>query len=156
EWTYHLNPKSLPTLHDEDAKEAQTPLRQAVRKALELLAKHAQAFPQELFAKESEAQTKEYAAELQKKLAPRQQELRAALEALKQAENARGKDSSRLWRAQLDSAEDRLSAFVAYVAEYQHLLGQLAGKEAPPRDPRKHRGWRMVPDEKIQDAEAQK
>jgi serine protease Do len=156
EWTYHLNPKNLPSLPEEDAKEDKTPLRQAVRQALELLGKHAQAFPQEIFAKESEAQTKEYAAQLQKNLAPKQQELKSALEALKQAEKERGKESSRLWQAQLDYAQARLSAFVAYVAEYQHLLGQLAGKDGPPRDPRKHRGWRMVPDEKIQDADAQK
>jgi S1-C subfamily serine protease len=91
EWTYHLNPKALPPLAEEDRRADQTPLRQSVRKAMELLRKHALAFPQEIWAKDSEARTKEYAAGLQKEAAPRLKELSDALAALQKAAKERDK-----------------------------------------------------------------
>jgi hypothetical protein len=70
-----------------------------------------------------------------------------------------GKDDSKeskLWQANYDYALARLSGFIAYVHEYNALLGQLR-REPPPRDPKLHRGWRMVPQEKPQSgAEARK
>jgi hypothetical protein len=72
-----------------------------------------------------------------------------ALEELKDAGKDRDKETSGVWRAQYDYTLGKLSSFLAYVNEYNYLLGQLR-KEPPPRDPKVHRGWRMVPDQAMQ------
>jgi S1-C subfamily serine protease len=146
EGTYHLKVESLPDIpEDKDDKAA---LHLAVWKAMGLLRKHAKSFPQEVWAASTDQELKESVAELQKDVANIQAKLEDALDDLKKAGSERGKESSKDWQARYDYATARLSAFVAYVHEYNFLLAQLR-KETPKRDPKIHRGWRMVPDDKL-------
>src|SRR6266851_4158529 len=153
--TYHLKVELLPPLPDADAKDSQSAYRQAVRKAAGLLRQHAKSFPQEMWAEDSDALLKEHVLEIQKNVATILASLMDAHEELLKV----GKDDSKeskLWQANYDYTLARLSGFIAYVHEYNSLLGQLR-KEPPPRDPKLHRGWRMLPQEKPQSgAEARK
>jgi hypothetical protein len=153
--TYHLKAETLPPLPEADAKDKQSPYRQAVRKAAELLRQHAKSFPQEVWAEDSEALLKERVLENQKNVATILAALTDAHEELVKV-GKEGAKESKLWQANYDYNLARLSGFIAYVLEYNALLGQLR-KEPPPRDPKVHRGWRMVPQEKPQSgAEARK
>ncbi len=50
-----------------------------------------------------------------------------------------------------------LEARIAYVYEYNYMLGQIRKDALPPRDPAKHSGWRLASQEKLQSgAEAKK
>lgn len=156
EWTYHLNPKTLPAAPEEESQDDQTPLRKSVRKALELMRKHAQDFPQEIIPPPQESQWKAHLQKLTADASKKSKVLMDALTELKTAGKERTKESSRLWQAQYDFALARLTAFCAYVREFQHLLDQMAGKDAPDGAAGKRRSWRLVPNEKIQNAEAAK
>ena len=149
EGTYHLKADSLPALPPPDAQADRTPLRQAVRNAMDLLRKHAKSFPQEFWAQATDAELRAQVTEVQKDVAVIQAKLRGALDELKVAGAERAKETSKTWQAHYDYALARLSTFVAYTDEYNLMLAQLK-KEAPKRDPKVHRGWRMVPEEKLQ------
>jgi S1-C subfamily serine protease len=153
--TYHLKVESLPPLPDADAKDSQSAYRQAVRKADGLLRQHAKSFPQEVWAEDSDSLLKEHVLEIQKNVATILSSLMEADEELLKAGKEDSKES-KLWQANYDYTLARLSGFIAYVHEYNALLGQLR-REPPPRDPKLHRGWRMMPQEKPQSgAEAKK
>jgi S1-C subfamily serine protease len=146
EGTYHLKVESLPEVPDD--KDDKAVLHLAVRKAMGLLGKHAKSFPQEVWAMNTDPELKEFVAELQKDVANIQAKLEDALDDLKKAGAERAKEPSKEWQARYDYAVGRLSAFIAYVHEYNFMLAQLR-KETPKRDPKIHRGWRMVPDDKL-------
>src|SRR5713226_8283410 len=146
--TYHLKVETLPALPEADAKDNQSPYRQAVRKAAGLLRQHAKSFPQEVWAEESDALLKEGVLENQKNVATILASLMDAHEELLKVGKEDSKES-KLWQANYDYTLARLSGFIAYVHEYNALLGQLR-REPPPRDPKLHRGWRMIPQEKPQ------
>ncbi len=147
EWTYHLNAKALPPLPD-GAKDDESPLRTAVRKAAAAMQKHAESFPQEVWARDTDAEFKQSVAALTTQVGQAHKDMVAALDELKKVDKA--KETSRVWQAHYDFYLARLTAFVAYSHEYQALLAQLVGDKPPPRDPAKHRAWRMVSEEKIQ------
>lgn len=140
-WTYHLNPSTLPLLPE--AGDEDTALEKATRKAHELLRKHAKTLPQEIWAKKTEAATKAHASELLKNAEAVKKELDTARKDLEAAGKERDK-KSRLWQANYDFTRARLTAFCAYLSDYEHLLKELASDKPPERDPKKHRGWRMV------------
>jgi S1-C subfamily serine protease len=153
--TYHLKAETLPPLPEADAKDKQSAYRQAIRKAAELLRQNAKSFPQEVWAEDSEDLLKDRVLENQKNVATILANLTEAREELLKVGKEDSKES-KLWQANYDYHLARLSGFIAYVIEYNALLGQLR-KEPPPRDPKIHRGWRMLPQEKPQSgAEARK
>ena len=117
-----------------------------MRKAAAALRKHATSFPQEMLGKDDD-DLKAQAAKLQPDVVVAVKELQEALEGLTKA--ASEKEESRLWQANYDFNRARLTAFVAYAMEYNHLLGQLRKGDMPKRDPKVHRGFRMSPDTDI-------
>ncbi|MGE3807315.1 MAG: S1C family serine protease [Gemmataceae bacterium] len=146
-WTYHLNPRTLPSLPDPGDEESD--LRKAARKADEALRKYAEALPQEIWAKDTPAGTKAEANALLAKADTAQKELDAARKSLEEAGKARDKES-RLWQANYDYTLARITSYCAYVNEYRHLLKELASDKPPERDAKKHRGWRMVSQSKVE------
>jgi len=146
EGTYHLKSESLPDLPD--AKEDTTPLRKAVRSAMDLMRKHARSFPQEVWAQATDAELKEQITETQKDVVVIQGKLQETLDNLAKLAPDRAKENLR-WQAFYDFTQARLGMFIAHINEYNYMLAQLK-KEPPKRDPKIHRGWRMLPDEKIQ------
>ncbi|HEV3205263.1 MAG TPA: hypothetical protein VGY77_12800, partial [Gemmataceae bacterium] len=146
EGTYHLKGEALPDLPD--AKEDTTPLRKTVRSAMELMRKHARSFPQQVWAQATDNDLKQHITETQKDVVVIQGKLQDALDALAKLEPDRGKENLR-WQAFYDFTQARLGMFIAYIHEYNYMLAQLK-KDPPKRDPKIHRGWRMLPDEKIQ------
>jgi hypothetical protein len=65
-----------------------------------------------------------------------------AHEQLKDFADKRG-DESKRWQANYDFMLARLEAEIAYVYEYQSMLGQMR-KEQPPRDRELHGGWKLA------------
>jgi S1-C subfamily serine protease len=154
EGTYHLKPEILPPLPSAD--ERTTALRQATAKAAELLKKHARSFPQEFWAQETPEALKTQVLEVQKDVATIQATLQEALDELNKEAPERAKETSRPWQALYDFTQARLTAFVAYLYEYNFMLGQLRKDTLPPRDPKIHRGWRMEPQEALQSGQEPK
>jgi serine protease Do len=148
EGTYHLKAETLPPLPDMDPNDAKVPLRETVRKAAQLLRQHAKSFPQEVWAEDTPELMQEKVIEQQKNVATIQAAFTDMLEELTKVAKDRDKES-KLWQAHYDYNRARLASFLAYIHEYNFQLAQLR-KEAPPRDPKTHRGWRMVPQEKLQ------
>lgn len=68
--------------------------------------------------------------------------LTEALEELKGAEEEKEKESKR-WKANYDFMLARLQAQIAFLYEYQSMLGQMR-KELPPRDAALHGGWKLA------------
>jgi S1-C subfamily serine protease len=142
-WTYHLKPETLPAVPEAEEGDEKLPLRVAVRKAAAALRKHANTFPQEILGKD-DAELKDQAAKVEKDTSAALKELQETLDQLKKVGNE--KEESRLWHANYDFNRARLTAFVAYAMEYNHLLDLLKKGETPKRDPKVHRGYRMAPD----------
>jgi S1-C subfamily serine protease len=147
--SYHLKPDMLPPLPVAAGAAADSPYRQAVVKAAELLKKHAKSFPQEFWAQDNLEKMREHVFEVQKDVSTIQVAMQEALDELQKVAGDRGKESSRDWQAAHDYTQARLSGFLAYVYEYNFMLGQLRKDPLPPRDPKIHRGWRMDPQEKL-------
>jgi hypothetical protein len=68
--------------------------------------------------------------------------LQEALDELEGVEEDRDKATLR-WQANYDFIHARLQAQIAYLYEYQSMLGSMR-KEFPPRDPAIHSGWRLA------------
>ena len=68
--------------------------------------------------------------------------LNEALEELKAAGEMREAEPKR-WQANYDFILARVEAQIAFLYEYQSMLGQMR-KEFPPRDPKLHGGWRLA------------
>jgi S1-C subfamily serine protease len=145
-WTYHLKAETLPALPEAEEGEEKMPRRVAVRKAMAALKKHANSFPQEILGKD-EAELKAQGEKFAKDSSAAQKELQETLDQLKKVGSE--KEESRLWHANYDLVRARLTSFVAYAHEYNHLLALLQKGELPKRDPKIHRGYRMTPDATI-------
>jgi len=115
---------------------------------MELMRKHSRSFPQEVWAQATDNDLKEHITESQKDVVVIQGKLQESLDDLAKLEPDRGKENLR-WQAFYDFTQARLGMFIAYIHEYNYMLAQLK-KDPPKRDPKIHRGWRMLPDEKIQ------
>jgi hypothetical protein len=71
------------------------------------------------------------------------------LEELQEA-GAKGRAAEpKRWQANYDFVLARLQAQIAYLYEYQSMLGQMR-KELPPYDPALHRGWRLAAQTSLQ------
>jgi hypothetical protein len=66
----------------------------------------------------------------------------------------RDKESKR-WKANFEYVCARLEARIAYLHEYNGMLGNIR-KDFPPRDPALHIGWQLASREKISDRDAAK
>jgi hypothetical protein len=74
--------------------------------------------------------------------------LQEALDDLKKSEEMKDAESKR-WQANYDFIRARLEAQIAYLYEYQSMLGQMR-KELPPLDPKIHGGWKLAATAKLQ------
>ena len=72
-------------------------------------------------------------AKIMNKLMETSDDLKAAGKQFREGETKR-------WKANYDFTVARLEAQIAYLYEYQSMLGQLR-KDLPPRDPKIHKGW---------------
>jgi hypothetical protein len=68
--------------------------------------------------------------------------LMEALEEMKAAGETKDAEPKR-WQVNYDFMLARLQAQIAFLFEYQSMLGQMR-KELPPRDPNLHGGWRLA------------
>jgi S1-C subfamily serine protease len=146
--TYHLKPETLPELPKVDDPKSEAPFRQAVRQAAGLLLKHARSFPQEFWDSGTGPEANESIKEVQRDVVIIRARLESALDDLKGMAGDRAKETASMWKAQYDYTLARLTAFIAYVDEYNYMLAQLR-KDPPKRDPKIHRGWKMVPQERL-------
>ena len=70
-------------------------------------------------------------------------ELNEALEDLRAAGKERDQEGSKRWQAHYDYIHARLLLQLAYLNEYNALLGAMR-KDLPPRDPKVHTGWQVA------------
>jgi hypothetical protein len=77
----------------------------------------------------------------------RMQEQRASLE---KAGEAREEEKSRRWQANYDYTHGELLARIAFVEEYNLMLGRIRKDELPELDKGVDEGWRLIPREKLQ------
>jgi hypothetical protein len=121
-----------------------TPFRQAVIKATDLLKKHAQTFKEDFRGNGNDNTIKELIRQRQQKPARAFSELMDELDNLKKAGENRKEEKSKRWLANYDYILAKLEARLAYVYEYNYMLGQIRKDSLPPRDPAKHSGWRLA------------
>jgi hypothetical protein len=136
-----------------------TPFRDAIRKTIKLLQDEqiAGSFMDEFRGKGNDAAIKERILAQQRKPAIIQSDLEEALLDLKKAGEERDREPSRRWQATYDYVLALLQGRIAYVYEYNYMLGQIRKDALPPRDPSRHSGWRLTSQEKLQSgAEAKK
>jgi hypothetical protein len=77
-------------------------------------------------------------------------ELSKALDELRAVEDRRREEKSKRWLAHFDYVLAQVLARKAYVAEYNLMLGKAKRDELPPLDPKRHNGYRIVSQEKLQ------
>ena len=162
-----LRPESLPFFAKKDMTKylendvKDTEFRQAVRAAAQALneqLKKSNRLQEEWYAPPNENVFKEQITNYQKKeLASTQRILSEAFEDLKAAgtPEKRKEETSPRWLANYDYIAARLEEQLAYIDEYQGLLGQMK-KELPPRDPAVHNGWRVASQALPSDSAAKK
>jgi hypothetical protein len=81
-------------------------------------------------------------------------QLEDVLEKLKEAGDEK-KEAPKRWQANYTFILARFQAQLAYLEDYQSLLGQMR-KEFPPHDPAVHNGWKMAAKEKASDSAGKK
>jgi hypothetical protein len=127
------------------AEKAKTPLRDAVENARQVLADlSGRVTLQDRFS--APADENRFKAQIMKdqtELANEIQKLKDALDELVAAGKEHRANESKRWQANYDYAVARLEAQIAYMIEYQALVGSLR-KELPARDPKIHNGWRLA------------
>lgn len=127
---------------------ADTPLREAVNRSVDVLQKHAGSFPRE-FKCTNAGQLNIQVRALQKTLATAKLEMDEQLEELLKAEERRGDERSPHWQAKLDYVIARMSEQQAFILEYQHQLSEVRLDLLPELDARQHAGWRLVTQERL-------
>ena len=124
-------------------------LSEAIGKAVALLRRNQRALPT-FFAGDPAAVKAQVLAQ-QQTPALLQLELSEVVSELeKSAPELNSPSISKRWRANYDLALGRLKTQIAFVYEYNFMLGQIRKDALPPKDPLKHSGWHMLPYEKIQ------
>jgi hypothetical protein len=127
-----------------------SPLKPAVQKAIEVIAKQSEVVQEEFRGQADNAGIKKRIFEQQKVPAKILYDLGEALEELKKAGHDRAKESSKRWQANYDYVLARLLEKIAYVHEYDYTFGQIRKDQLPPRDPNVHSGWRLASQVKLQ------
>jgi hypothetical protein len=77
-------------------------------------------------------------------------ELQDVLDEMESAESERVREPSLRWQAHYDFILAQVKARMAYVHEYNTMLGKVKRDELPQLDPALHNGWRLAAQEKIQ------
>ncbi|MFN4261172.1 MAG: caspase domain-containing protein [Gemmataceae bacterium] len=145
-----LPPFSATALRDYNSDSNMTPMRQAVKDAVDVLVKHAKAFPDRFpLQRGNENEFKEGIIQIQKLPALAQYEMEEALEELRKYQMDRESETSKRWQANYDYVMARLIARIAYVHEYNFLLGQMR-RELPEHDPDVHSGFQLSSRERPQ------
>jgi hypothetical protein len=142
-----LSAESLPPFPADTLKEYMkdgeaTPLRAEVKKAREMLAGIAGKNLTDRFDAEAEAKLKDKVRRTQKDVAIVIGELMEESDALKAVADNRKTESKR-WQANYDYVVARMDAQIAYLNEYEAVLGQILKGLAPP-DPKLYRGWQLA------------
>lgn len=78
-------------------------------------------------------------------------ELDDAMQSLDKVKMLRNSETKR-WQANYDYVLARLKCRLAYITEYNLMLGKIRKDELPPLDPALHRGWRLASAAKMQSA----
>ncbi len=151
----YLNPDALPPFSaavlEKYRDDPNSPLRQAVEKAMKVLTKQQAFLKNEHRGEGDDARIKMQILDYQKKeVAPVESDLSDALEELQKAGEDKDKEPSKRWRANYDYVLARLKARIAYVHEYNYIFGQIRKDGLPARDPKIHTGWRLASQEKLQ------
>ncbi|HEV3257502.1 MAG TPA: hypothetical protein VG013_11520 [Gemmataceae bacterium] len=129
-----------------------TPLRKAIIKARDALARHSQTFQEEFRGKGDDAAVKKLIYDRQKPPALAMEDLKEAMEDLQGMREESGKDKSRRWQADYEFILAKLEQRFAYANEYNYMLGRIRKDAMPPRDPNKYGGWRLAAQEKLHPA----
>jgi hypothetical protein len=143
-----LSPEALPPLPAEALKEYMkdgpaTPLRDEVKRARDLLNNIAgQHMLKDYYMAIAEDALKKQVKKDQMAVAKVIGELMEASDALKAVAEHR-KDETKRWQATYDYVVARVEAQLAYLNEYQAVLGQILKGMAPP-DPKLYSGWRLA------------
>jgi hypothetical protein len=145
-----LPPFAAARLADYADDGARTPFREEILKAASLLQKHQQTFKEDFRGNGNDATIKKLIMERQQKPARAFAELMDELDRLKEVAEARKQEKSKRWLANYDYVLAKLEARLAYVYEYNYMLGQIRKDALPPRDPAKHSGWRLAAQERMQ------
>jgi hypothetical protein len=145
-----LPPFDAKRLADYTDDGVRTPFREEILKVTALLQKHQQTFKEDFRGNGNDATIKKIILERQQKPARAFAELMDELETLKEVGAERKKEKSKRWLADYDFVLAKLEGRLAYVYEYNYLLGQIRKDALPPRDPAKHSGWRLAAQEKLQ------
>jgi RNA polymerase sigma factor (sigma-70 family) len=126
-------------------REAPAGLRPAVARVRSSLppADDREPLPDRFLAPADGAAFRQHLVERQKAVAQLLARSTDALEELEQAGPSRGRESKR-WQANYDLVLARLRAQVALLYEYQSCQGRLRREDLPPRDPKVHKGWKLV------------
>lgn len=135
---------------------AMTPLREEILKTTQLLKKHAKTFKEDFRGQGDNAAIKNLILGRQKDPARAEYELQGQLESLQDAGKERAKEKSKRWQANYDYVLARLKARLAYIGEYNYVLGQIRKDSLPKRDPAKHSGYRLAAQENLQNNESRK
>jgi hypothetical protein len=77
-------------------------------------------------------------------------ELTEAHDELEKVAPERAKEKSKRWQAHYDYILAQVKARMAYVNEYNLMLGKVKRDEMPPLDPKQHNGYRLASQEKLQ------
>lgn len=140
---------------DFDEQLATHPLRKAAIDASKLLQKHTTAFRTTFRASANDAQFKKMLEKEQETPAIIDFDLSQALDEMEKAAKERSKETSKRWQAHFDFVYARLLARLAYSREYNFVLGNRLRKDSPVlKDSKNHNGWRIVPQDRVQDKEA--
>lgn len=137
-----LDPKGLEA-YARDGKE--TAFRTTVARARALLVGLVQQTPlRESLAAPTDANgLRKALVQEQQEIARRMGQLGDLIEELKKVGTVRGTEASRRWQAHYDYLLARAELQRAALYEYQFVLAEMR-REAPPRDPKAHDGWRLL------------
>ncbi len=128
---------------------ADSGLRDAVARANRLLRRYGQSFTEEFRGKEGNAEVKKRILAKQRDPARALAELKDALEELESAGRNLERQTPR-WQATAEFVRARLKSRIAYIYEYDYMLGLIRKEALPARDPARHGGWRLAAREKLQ------
>jgi hypothetical protein len=145
-----LPPFGVTTMKAYKEDNAKTPLREAVLRAARIIDKHSETFREEFRGKEEDAAIKKQIFNQQKPVAKAIAEMQDALDELNALEKDLGKEKSKRWKANYEFVRARVQQRMAYLYEYDYVLGLIRRESLPKRDPGKYSGWRLAAQVKIQ------
>ncbi|MBY0524020.1 MAG: sigma-70 family RNA polymerase sigma factor [Gemmataceae bacterium] len=138
--------------------EADSALRQAVRKAIGLLGKHRLKFPDQFQAPAAKqlAEFRQEIEQIQRTVAETHAEFERSLTELNDVRDDRNGETPH-WQANYDYVKARLLGRIAFVYEYNASLAKLRKDDMPTLDRAElHNGWRLISRRHMTDREAHK